>query len=122
VRKNVPLPLERCRDRGVMATVYADGGYGYAATSDLTPDGIRARSSAPALGAATASRALFDTRPLPRPRAARASTRRRRSTRPSPRRASGTSSDGRVDRGRDRRAHRRLDRLGRGAARDATGS
>jgi len=68
VRKNIPLPLERSRDRGVMATVYADGGYGYAATSDLTSEGIqRALERARALAAATASRALFDTRLLPRP-------------------------------------------------------
>jgi predicted Zn-dependent protease len=68
VRKNVALPLERSRDRGVMATVYAGGGYGYAATSDLSPGGIqRALERARDWAAATASRALFDTRPLPRP-------------------------------------------------------
>jgi len=33
VRKNVPQPLEVSTDRGVMATVHADGGMGYAATS-----------------------------------------------------------------------------------------
>jgi len=70
VRKNVPLPLARCHDRGVMATVYADGGYGYAATSDLSPAGLRAAlERARAWAAATAARALFDTRPLPRPSA-----------------------------------------------------
>ena len=52
-----------------MATVYADGGYGYAATADRRPAGSRrALERARATGrAATASRALFDTRPLPRP-------------------------------------------------------
>ena len=30
VRKNVPQPLEVSTDRGVMATVHADGGMGYA--------------------------------------------------------------------------------------------
>ena len=33
VRKNVPLPFSVATDRGVMASVYVDGGYGYAATS-----------------------------------------------------------------------------------------
>jgi len=68
VRKNVPLPLSRARDRGVMATVYADGGYGYAATSDLSPAGLAAAlERARQWAHATAPRALFDTRPLPRP-------------------------------------------------------
>ena len=68
VRKNVPLPLAHSRDRGVMASVYAGGGYGYAATSDLSPAGISAALERAAQWArATASRALFDTRPLPRP-------------------------------------------------------
>jgi predicted Zn-dependent protease len=68
VRKNVPLPLARSTDRGVMATVYAGGGYGYAATADLSPDGLRAAlERARQWAVATASRALFDTRPLPRP-------------------------------------------------------
>ena len=68
VRKNVPLPLARSRDRGVMATVYAGGGYGYAATSDLSAAGLAAALDRAAQWArATAPRALFDTRPLPRP-------------------------------------------------------
>ena len=68
VRKNVPLPLARCTDRGVMATVHAGGGHGYAATADLSPDGLRAAlERARRWAVATASRALFDTRPLPRP-------------------------------------------------------
>jgi predicted Zn-dependent protease len=36
VRKNVPQPFTRVTDRGVMATVYAGGGYGYAATADTS--------------------------------------------------------------------------------------
>ena len=37
VRKNVPMPYVAATDRGVMASVYADGGYGYAATGDTSP-------------------------------------------------------------------------------------
>ena len=76
VRKNVPLPLERSHERGVMATVYADGGYGYAATPDLSREGIAsALERARTWARATASRALFDTRGLahPAPRGAYAS-------------------------------------------------
>jgi predicted Zn-dependent protease len=93
VRKNVPLPLERFRDRGLMATVYADGGYGYAATSDLTPDGIR-RALERARAWACSDRLARAVRhpALAATRATRATTRRRRSTRPIRRRASGTSS------------------------------
>ncbi|MGA8032004.1 MAG: DNA gyrase modulator, partial [Casimicrobiaceae bacterium] len=34
IRKNVQQPLSLSTDRGVMASVYVDGGYGYAATAD----------------------------------------------------------------------------------------
>ena len=68
VRKDVALPLSLARDRGVMATVYAGGGYGYAATSDLSPTGLRnVLERAGAWARATASRALVDSRTLPRP-------------------------------------------------------
>ncbi len=68
VRKNVALPPFACRDRGAMATVYADGGYGYAATGDTSPAGIEAAfARAAAWARATAKRALFDARTLPRP-------------------------------------------------------
>ena len=68
VRKNVALPLSASSDRGVMATVYADGGYGYAATSDLSPSGLRAvLERARRWARASAPRALFDSRTLPRP-------------------------------------------------------
>src|SRR5450631_1334448 len=42
VRKNVPQPLSMSLDRGAMLTVYAGGGYGYAATSDLSRAGLQA--------------------------------------------------------------------------------
>jgi predicted Zn-dependent protease len=68
VRKNVALPLAALADRGVMATVYADGGYGYAATGDLSPSGIRcALERAARWARATAALAVFDSRSLPRP-------------------------------------------------------
>ena len=70
VRKNVPQPLEVTTDAGAMATVYADGGLGYAATSDLSPRGLaRALEQALAWARVTARLGLFDTRALPRPTA-----------------------------------------------------
>jgi len=71
VRKNVPMPLVATTDRGVMATVYADGGYGYAATSDLSPAGLAAVVERAATWArSTARLALLDTRKLPFPQPA----------------------------------------------------
>jgi len=68
VRKNVPQPWSVMTDRGVMASVYADGGYGYAATSDTSADGIRnALERAAGWARATARYALTDSRALPRP-------------------------------------------------------
>ena len=68
VRKNVPMPLSAVTDRGAMATVYADGGYDYAATSDLSPAGLAAALERAAQWArATARYALLDTRTLPMP-------------------------------------------------------
>jgi len=70
VRKNVALPFCASVDRGAMATVYADGGYGYAATSDISAAGLRdALERAAAWARATARHALFDSRTLPRPAA-----------------------------------------------------
>jgi predicted Zn-dependent protease len=70
VRKNVPLPLAAATDRGVMASVYVDGGYGYAATSDTSTDGVRAALERAAHWArATAKLSVFDSRTLPRPSA-----------------------------------------------------
>ena len=37
VRKNIPMPYVAVTDRGAMATVYVDGGYGYAAAGDMSP-------------------------------------------------------------------------------------
>ncbi len=68
VRKNVPMPLVATTDRGAMATVYADGGYGYAATSDTSPAGLRAALDRAARWArATARLALLDMHRLPLP-------------------------------------------------------
>ncbi len=68
VRKNVALPPSACTDRGAMATVYAGGGYGYAATGDTSPAGLAAAlERAAALARATAKFALIDSRTLPRP-------------------------------------------------------
>ena len=68
VRKNVSLPFAVATDVGVMATVYANGGYGYAATADLSPAGLRAALERAAEWArATAPRALMDASALPRP-------------------------------------------------------
>jgi predicted Zn-dependent protease len=66
VRKNVAMPFTASTDRGVMATVYADGGYGYAATSDTSPAGLAAALARAADWARlTAAMALLDTRSLP---------------------------------------------------------
>ena len=68
VQRNVQQPWAVLTDRGVMASVYAGGGYGYAATADTSPQGLRnalQRAQAWALG--TARLALIDSRTLPRP-------------------------------------------------------
>jgi predicted Zn-dependent protease len=70
VRKDVALPYSASTDRGVMATVYADGGYGYAASADTSPAGIDAAlARARDWARATAARAITDSRTLPRPAA-----------------------------------------------------
>ena len=67
VRKNVAQPLVVTSNRGVMATVYADGGLGYAATSDTSPAGLRAAlERARDWARATAAHGLVDSRTLPR--------------------------------------------------------
>ncbi len=48
VRDDVLLPVETCLDAGAMITVFAGGGLGYAATSDLSSSGL-ARAAARAL-------------------------------------------------------------------------
>src|SRR5438874_2232533 len=68
VRKNVPQPPLLISDRGAMLTAYADGGCGYAATSDLSPVGLQAAlDRATAWARATASRSLVDFSAMPRP-------------------------------------------------------
>ena len=68
VRKNVPEPLAILTDRGVMASVYAGGGYGYAASADTSERGIHCvLERAAAWAQATARHALDDSRTLPRP-------------------------------------------------------
>ena len=68
VRRNVALPHSTGSDRGVMATVYAGGGYGYAATGDTSPAALAAAlERAAALARATARFAIIDSRTLPRP-------------------------------------------------------
>ncbi|HVO88521.1 MAG TPA: TldD/PmbA family protein [Casimicrobiaceae bacterium] len=70
VRKGVPQPLSVCTDTGAMATVYCDGGYGYAATADTSPAGLRdALQRAADWARATARYAIVDSRTLPRPAA-----------------------------------------------------
>jgi predicted Zn-dependent protease len=68
VRKGVPQPLSIATDRGVMASVYAAGGYGYAATADVSEEGIRrVLHRAGEWARRTARYALDDSRELPRP-------------------------------------------------------
>jgi predicted Zn-dependent protease len=68
VRKNVPQPPLYVSDRGAMLTAYADGGCGYAATSDLSAGGLQAAlDRAAAWARSTASRSLIDFRAMPRP-------------------------------------------------------
>jgi predicted Zn-dependent protease len=67
VRKNIALPFSASTDRGVMATVHANGGCGYAATSDASPAGLAtALERAAHWARATARLSLIDSRTLPR--------------------------------------------------------
>ncbi len=70
VRQDVEQPLTSQTDRGVMITVIDGGGYGYAATSDLSTAGLQAAlDRARAWAAATRSHSVFDYGKvvLPRP-------------------------------------------------------
>jgi predicted Zn-dependent protease len=68
VRKNIAQPPAMTLDTGAMLTCYAEGGYGYAATSDTSRAGLQAAlDRASAWARASAARALFDSRTLPRP-------------------------------------------------------
>lgn len=61
VRQNIPEPVRRGEDAGVMITVLHDGGAGYAATCDLSEAGIaRACEDAAAFARLTAGRCVFD--------------------------------------------------------------
>ena len=61
VRQNIVEPPQACIDRGVMITVIDNGGYGYAATSDLTESGLReAAQRALQWAHLTASRSVTD--------------------------------------------------------------
>src|SRR5689334_15738155 len=70
VRQDVVQPLAVDHDVGVMITVMHGGGYGYAATSDLSETGLRAAiERAQSWAATTASRAVsYGTIALPHPR------------------------------------------------------
>ncbi|MGH8799881.1 MAG: PmbA/TldA family metallopeptidase, partial [Casimicrobiaceae bacterium] len=64
VRKNVAQPPSRTIDTGAMLTVYAGGGCGYAATNDLSREGLQAaldRATAWAQASARASLIDFNT-------------------------------------------------------------
>ena len=68
VRKNVPQPPFYVSDRGAMLTAYAAGGCGYAATSDLSIEGLQAALDRAGVWArATAPKSLIDFRAVPRP-------------------------------------------------------
>ena len=64
VRQNVAEPPQSMRDRGVMIAVIDKGGYGYAATSDLSESGLRAATLRPAVSLAHwCARAMAARRP-----------------------------------------------------------
>lgn len=68
VRQGVVEPVTTTLDAGAMITVWAGGGSGYAATSDLTPSGLAAAADrARAWAAATAGRGVIDSPPLDHP-------------------------------------------------------
>src|SRR3982074_1700190 len=71
VRKNVAQPPAASRDRGAMLTAWADGGCGYAATSDLSRSGLQSaldRAEHWARASARASWSEFRSRSMPAPR------------------------------------------------------
>jgi predicted Zn-dependent protease len=72
VRQDVVQPVAVDHDVGVMITVMHGGGYGYAATSDLTESGLRAAvDKARGWAAKTAARAIdYGSLALPHPRGA----------------------------------------------------
>ena len=69
VRQDVPEPPQMSLDRGAMVTVIHQGGLGYAATSDLTPAGLReATGRAQRLAQLTAGRSVVDYGKIAMPR------------------------------------------------------
>jgi len=69
VRQDVPEPPRIGTSRGTMVTVIDGGGLGYAATSDLTPAGLReAIGRAHGLAKLTAGRTVIDYRKVAMPR------------------------------------------------------
>jgi predicted Zn-dependent protease len=68
VRRGVLEPVTNISDAGVMITVWADGGHGYAATSDLTPSGLAAAADrAREWARITAGRGVVSSPPLDHP-------------------------------------------------------
>ena len=68
VRQGVVEPVTTSLDVGVMITVWAGGGHGYAATSDLTEAGLAAAASrARAWAVMTAGRGVLEQPPLDHP-------------------------------------------------------
>ena len=68
VRQDVPEPAFAGRDVGAMLCVAHNGGFGYAATSDLTPSGLRAAAKRAAGWARrTAGRSVVDFRSVDMP-------------------------------------------------------
>ena len=62
VRQDVPEPLYRSENVGAMITVFDRGGMGYAATSDITPEGLRrAMERAVEWARLTAGRCVVDS-------------------------------------------------------------
>ncbi len=68
VRRGVVEPVTTSLDAGVMITVWVGGGHGYAATSDLTSDGLAAAAArAKEWAARTAGRSVVDMPPFQHP-------------------------------------------------------
>ena len=68
VRQDVPEPVFAGRDVGAMVCVADKGGFGYAATSDLTPSGLKAAANRAAGWARrTAGRSVVDFRKVAMP-------------------------------------------------------
>ena len=69
VRQDVLQPLSTSIDRGAMVTIIHGGGYGYAATSDLTASGLKdAIARARAWAEASAGRSVVDYSAIALPR------------------------------------------------------